>query len=169
MIEGRRGRSLTLLGLRGLGDVDGELAAEGVHAHHARVGGATQRRQLVVGAGDAVERLGEVGGAFQDDLLQDQPPVNHTWSPAPTRQTHLVVVGHPVQRLHQVSGALQQHFLSDRREYGQSQEVCDTCSQSEQAPFTHQPTGQEVRERRRGGGRTTRGKTHTDTHTHINT
>lgn len=62
--------SLTLVGLRGLGDVDGELTAERVHSHHPRVSRASQRRQLVVTAGDAVERLGEVGRSLQDDLLQ---------------------------------------------------------------------------------------------------
>lgn len=60
---------LTLLGLRRLRDVDGELAAERVHSHHPRVSRAGQRRQLVVTAGDAVERLGEVGRSLQDDLL----------------------------------------------------------------------------------------------------
>lgn len=61
---------LTLVGLRCLGDVDGELAAEGVHAHHPRVRRAAQRRQLVVAAGDAVERLRQVSCALQDDLLR---------------------------------------------------------------------------------------------------
>lgn len=58
-----------MVGLRGLGDVDGELAAEGVHAHHPRVGGASEGGQLVVAAGDGVERLSEVSGPLQDDLL----------------------------------------------------------------------------------------------------
>lgn len=35
------------------------------------MGGASERRQLVVAARDAVERLGEVGRPLQDDLLQD--------------------------------------------------------------------------------------------------
>ncbi len=60
-----------MVGLRGLGDVDGELTAERVHSHHPRVsGGARERRQLVVAARDAVERLGEVGRSLQDDLLR---------------------------------------------------------------------------------------------------
>lgn len=63
-------RPLTLVGLRSLGDVDGELTAERVDSHHARVGGgAGERRQLVVTARDAVESLGEVGRPLQDDLL----------------------------------------------------------------------------------------------------
>lgn len=62
---------LTLVGLRGLGDVDGELTAERVHSHHPRVSGrAGERGQLVVAAGDAVERFGQVGRSLQDDLLR---------------------------------------------------------------------------------------------------
>lgn len=63
---------LTLVGgLGGFGDVDGELAAEGVHAHHSRVhGGVGERGELVVVAGDAVERLGDVCSSLQDYLLQ---------------------------------------------------------------------------------------------------
>lgn len=34
-VPGRCWRGLTLVGLRGLGDVDGELTAEGVDSHHA--------------------------------------------------------------------------------------------------------------------------------------
>lgn len=73
-------RALTLVGLRGLGDVDGELTAEWVHSHHPRVsGGAGERRQLVVTARDAVEGLGEIGRSLQDDLLQtgERRKVNH--------------------------------------------------------------------------------------------
>ena len=49
--------------------VDGELAAEGVHSHHAVGGSVGERRDLVVVAGNAVERLGDVGRPLQDDLL----------------------------------------------------------------------------------------------------
>lgn len=60
-----------MVGLRGLGDVDGKLTAERVDSHHPRVSGrAGERRQLVVTARDAVEGLGEVGRSLQDDLLQ---------------------------------------------------------------------------------------------------
>lgn len=74
---------LTLLGLRGLGDVDGELAAEGIHAHHSRVGGAAQRRKLVVGARNAVESFSEVSSTLQDDLLQESITYQYLRSGAP--------------------------------------------------------------------------------------
>lgn len=62
--------TLTLVPLRGLGDVDGQLAAEGVDSHHAGVSGrAAERRQLVVAAGDAVQGLGQVSCPLQNDLL----------------------------------------------------------------------------------------------------
>lgn len=59
--------SPTLVALRGFGDVDGQLPGEGVHAHHAAVGGA---RQLGVSSGDAVERFRDVRRALQDYLLR---------------------------------------------------------------------------------------------------
>lgn len=59
----------TLVALRGFGDVDGQLPGEGVHAHHAAVGGA---RELGVSSGDAVERLRDVRRALQDDLLRQE-------------------------------------------------------------------------------------------------
>ena len=59
----------TLVVALGLGHVDGQLAAEGVHSHHAVGGGVGERGDLVVVAGNAVERLGDVGRPLQDDLL----------------------------------------------------------------------------------------------------
>ena len=59
----------TLVVALGLGHVDGQLAAEGVHSHHAVGGSVGERRDLVVVAGNAVERLGDVGRPLQDDLL----------------------------------------------------------------------------------------------------
>ncbi|MEQ2180996.1 hypothetical protein GOODEAATRI_006911 [Goodea atripinnis] len=56
---------LTLVSLGRLADVDGQLTAERVDAHHPGVsGGSGERRQLVVAAGDTVERLGEVSGSL---------------------------------------------------------------------------------------------------------
>ncbi len=51
----------TLVSLWGLRDVDGELAAERVNSHHARVtAGAWQRGQLVMAPWHAVQRLRQV-------------------------------------------------------------------------------------------------------------
>lgn len=59
-----------VIGLGRLGHVHGQLAAERIHAHHARVcGGVTQGGDLVVIAGDAVQGLGDVGRSLQNDLL----------------------------------------------------------------------------------------------------
>lgn len=65
---------LTLVGgLGGFGDIDGELATEGIHSHHSRVdGGVGEGGELVVVAGDAVERFGDVCSSFQDYFLQDK-------------------------------------------------------------------------------------------------
>ena len=62
----------TLVVALGLGHVDGQLAAEGVHSHHAVGGGVGQRGDLVVVAGNAVERLSDVGRPLQDDLLGEE-------------------------------------------------------------------------------------------------
>lgn len=59
-----------VIGLRRLRHVHGQLAAEGVHAHHARVrGGVAQRGDLVVIARDAVQRLRDISCPLQDDFL----------------------------------------------------------------------------------------------------
>lgn len=65
---------LTLVGgLGGFGDIDSELATEGIHSHHSRVdGGVGEGGELVVVAGDAVERFGDVCSSFQDYFLQDK-------------------------------------------------------------------------------------------------
>lgn len=74
---------LTLVGLGCLADVDGQLTAEGVDAHHPGVSSrAGERRQLVVAARNAVERLSEVSGTLQDDLLQGGGR-HKSWSPVP--------------------------------------------------------------------------------------
>lgn len=52
---------VTLISLRRLRDVDGQLAREGVDAHHATVGGA---RELGVAPRYAIERLCDVGRAL---------------------------------------------------------------------------------------------------------
>lgn len=69
---------LTLVGgLGGLRDVDSELATEGVHPHHSRVDrGVGEGGELVVVAGDAVERFGDVCSSFQDYFLQDKGEKN---------------------------------------------------------------------------------------------
>lgn len=66
-----RGPRPTLLGaLWRVADVDGQLAAEGVHPHHAGGAvGAGQRGELAGVAGDAVESLGNVRRSLQDDVL----------------------------------------------------------------------------------------------------
>lgn len=65
---------LTLVGgLGGFRDIDSELATEGVDAHHSRVDrGVGEGGELVVVAGDAVERFGDVCSSFQDYFLQDK-------------------------------------------------------------------------------------------------
>lgn len=65
---------LTLVGgLGGFGDIDSELATEGIHSHHSRVdGGVGEGGELVVVAGDTVERFGDVCSSFQDYFLQDK-------------------------------------------------------------------------------------------------
>lgn len=70
---------LTLVGgLGGFRDVDSELATEGVDAHHSRVdGGVGEGGELVVVAGDAVERFGDVCSSFQDYFLQDKGEKKH--------------------------------------------------------------------------------------------
>lgn len=122
---------LTLVvALRRLGDADAQLAAVGVDAHHGAVGrGAGQRRDLRGVPGDAVQRLGDVGRALQDQVLrtgQGQlsrgngtfPGAGAGAGPSHPRQPDLVVVGGPIQGLDQVSGSFQQHFLRGQRERG---------------------------------------------------
>lgn len=61
--------TLTLVPLRGLGDVDGQLAAEGVDSHHAVGGCVGEGGDLVVVTGNAVQGLRYVCCPLQNDLL----------------------------------------------------------------------------------------------------
>lgn len=72
---------LTLVvALRRLGDADAQLAAVGVDAHHGAVGrGAGQRRDLRGVPGDAVQRLGDVGRALQDQVLRNGTGTAQPW------------------------------------------------------------------------------------------
>lgn len=72
---------LTLVGgLGGFRDIDSELATEGVDAHHSRVDrGVGEGGELVVVAGDAVERFGDVCSSFQDYFLQDKGKKKKTY------------------------------------------------------------------------------------------
>lgn len=59
-------------------DVDGQLTGGGVRVEAGRSSGECGRaralqRELVL-PGHAVQRLGQVGGPLQDDLLQSQAP-----------------------------------------------------------------------------------------------
>lgn len=76
---GRHSPRPTLLGaLWRVADVDGQLAAEGVHPHHAGGAvGAGQRGELAGVAGDAVQCLGDVCRSLQDDVLGWGG--GHTW------------------------------------------------------------------------------------------
>lgn len=92
--------------------------------------GAGQRRELCGVPGDAVQSLGDVGSALQDQILQrgagDSSGVGREERGTPLgvwefgvvlsqpRQPDLVVVGGPVQGLDEVSGSFQQHFLQGR-------------------------------------------------------
>lgn len=69
---------LTLVGgLGGFRDVDSQLATEGIHSHHPGVDrGVGEGRELVVVAGDAVKRFGDVCSSLQDYLLQDKGKKN---------------------------------------------------------------------------------------------
>lgn len=101
-------RPTLVVGLRCLRHVDGELAAEGVHAHHARVRRrVAQGGDLVVVAGHTVQRLGDVSCSLQDDLLGRE---GSAWSassshgtlgstapqPCPTRPNDGAVFPHPL-------------------------------------------------------------------------
>lgn len=78
---GVRSSGLTLVvALRRLGDADAQLAAVGVDAHHGAVGrGAGQRRDLRGVPGDAVQRLGDVGRALQDQVLRNGTGTAQPW------------------------------------------------------------------------------------------
>lgn len=70
-------RLLTLIGgLRGLGDVHGQLSAEGIHAHHSCVDrSVSEGRELAVVARDAVQGLCDVSRSLQNNLLQRERSV----------------------------------------------------------------------------------------------
>lgn len=120
---------VTLISLRRLRDVDGQLAREGVDAHHAAVGGA---RELGVAPRHTVERLCDVGRTLQDDLLRggaaEREQVSEWGGGVITTDSlkqrcvirvcddHLVVVGQTVERLHQVGRSLQNDLLKNKEE-----------------------------------------------------
>lgn len=67
-------RSFTLCVVR---DVDRQLPAEGVHAHHAVGGWVSQCRDLVVVARNVVKRFSNVCGSFQNNLLWRRKTSDH--------------------------------------------------------------------------------------------